>query len=79
MTPWYFKRQFVEIIKSEKMGCKGEGRLAARVRDTEYARDRRKRPSPAKRQKDFKAVAWYISQWLEPGWGVGGKTKPEKN
>lgn len=44
------------------MGGRGEGRLAARVGDTEYARNRRKRPSPAKRQKDFKAVARHISQ-----------------
>lgn len=44
------------------MGGRGEGRLAARVRDTEYVRNRRKRPSPAKRQNDFKAVAGHISQ-----------------
>lgn len=69
----------VEIIKSEKMGGRGEGRLAARVRDTEYARNRRKRSSPAKRQKDFKAVARHISQWLEPEFGVRGGGKPEKN
>lgn len=56
---------------------RGEERLAARVRDTEYARNRRNRPSPAKRQKYFKAVVRHISQWLEPGWVGGGN--PEKN
>lgn len=64
------------------MGGRGEGRLAARVRDTEYVRNRRKRPSPAKRQNDFKAVARYISQWLEPesgGDGGGGVKKAWKN